>query len=148
MHRSDGSTVLAFNHSDYASPTTTETVIDRWNGRRQRDDIATHRVLVVDHLPDARRIVLCGLDPAMFQGVVDPASVIEVTAREGLRNGVSVQGAVALGQRYIQRTPLRHGEAVTVHRATNAAASPLRYEIDGAEQYRIQMAIEGGLLAR
>ncbi len=36
----------------------------------------------------------------------------------------------------------RDGDAVTVHRATNAAASPLRYEIDGAEQYRIQMAID------
>jgi proteasome lid subunit RPN8/RPN11 len=36
----------------------------------------------------------------------------------------------------------RNGEAVKVHRASNAAASPLRYEIDGAEQYRIQMAIE------
>jgi len=36
----------------------------------------------------------------------------------------------------------REGEAVGVHRATNAAASPLRYEIDGAEQYRIQMEIE------
>ncbi|MFL5865282.1 MAG: Mov34/MPN/PAD-1 family protein [Solirubrobacteraceae bacterium] len=36
----------------------------------------------------------------------------------------------------------RDGEAVTVYRARNAAASPLRYEIDGAEQYRIQMAIE------
>jgi [CysO sulfur-carrier protein]-S-L-cysteine hydrolase len=36
----------------------------------------------------------------------------------------------------------RNGEAVKVHRATNAAASPLRYEIDGAEQYRIQMAID------
>lgn len=36
----------------------------------------------------------------------------------------------------------RDGEAVTVYRATNAAASPLRYEIDGAEQYRIQMAID------
>jgi proteasome lid subunit RPN8/RPN11 len=35
----------------------------------------------------------------------------------------------------------RDGEAVSVHRATNAAASPLRYEIDGAEQYRIQMEI-------
>ncbi len=34
------------------------------------------------------------------------------------------------------------GEAVELHRATNAAASPLRYEIDGAEQYRIQMAID------
>jgi proteasome lid subunit RPN8/RPN11 len=36
----------------------------------------------------------------------------------------------------------RDGDAVTVYRAENAAASPLRYEIDGAEQYRIQMAID------
>jgi proteasome lid subunit RPN8/RPN11 len=36
----------------------------------------------------------------------------------------------------------RDGGAVRVYRATNAAASPLRYEIDGAEQYRIQMEIE------
>jgi [CysO sulfur-carrier protein]-S-L-cysteine hydrolase len=36
----------------------------------------------------------------------------------------------------------RDGEAVQVYPATNAAASPLRYEIDGAEQYRIQMQIE------
>ncbi len=36
----------------------------------------------------------------------------------------------------------RDGEAVKVYRATNAAASPLRYELDGAEQYRIQMEIE------
>jgi [CysO sulfur-carrier protein]-S-L-cysteine hydrolase len=36
----------------------------------------------------------------------------------------------------------RDGEAVTLYRAENAAASPLRYEIDGAEQYRIQMAID------
>jgi len=35
----------------------------------------------------------------------------------------------------------RDSEAVEVYRATNAAASPLRYEIDGAEQYRIQMQI-------
>ncbi len=33
------------------------------------------------------------------------------------------------------------GTAVKIYRATNAAASPLRYEIDGAEQYRIQMEI-------
>ena len=38
----------------------------------------------------------------------------------------------------------RDGEAVAVHRARNAAASPLRYEIDGMEQYRIQSAIEDG----
>ena len=36
----------------------------------------------------------------------------------------------------------RDGTGVRVYRATNAAASPLRYEIDGAEQYRIQMEIE------
>ncbi|HET9105468.1 MAG TPA: M67 family metallopeptidase [Solirubrobacteraceae bacterium] len=36
----------------------------------------------------------------------------------------------------------RDGEAVAVHPAENAAHSPLRYEIDGAEQYRIQMTID------
>ncbi len=36
----------------------------------------------------------------------------------------------------------RDGEAVKVYRAINAAASPLRYEIEGAEQYRIQMEID------
>jgi proteasome lid subunit RPN8/RPN11 len=36
----------------------------------------------------------------------------------------------------------RDGRAVGVHRARNAAASPLRYEMDGMEQYRIQTAIE------
>jgi proteasome lid subunit RPN8/RPN11 len=34
------------------------------------------------------------------------------------------------------------GAAVKMYPARNAAASPLRYEIDGAEQYRIQMAID------
>jgi proteasome lid subunit RPN8/RPN11 len=36
----------------------------------------------------------------------------------------------------------RDGEAVAVHRATNAAASPLRYIIDPAEQFRITQDIE------
>src|SRR4051812_30380612 len=36
----------------------------------------------------------------------------------------------------------RDGAAVAVHRARNAAASPLRYEMDGMEQYRIQTAID------
>jgi [CysO sulfur-carrier protein]-S-L-cysteine hydrolase len=36
----------------------------------------------------------------------------------------------------------RDGQAIKLYPAENAAASPLRYEIDGAEQYRIQMAID------
>jgi proteasome lid subunit RPN8/RPN11 len=36
----------------------------------------------------------------------------------------------------------RNGDAVSLHRATNAAASPLRYEIDGAEQIQIYNQIE------
>ena len=36
------------------------------------------------------------------------------------------------------------GRAVAVYPAVNAAASPLRYEIDPADQYRIEMAIDGG----
>ena len=38
----------------------------------------------------------------------------------------------------------RDGEAVAVHRARNAAASPLRYEIDGREQLSILDTIEDG----
>jgi proteasome lid subunit RPN8/RPN11 len=34
------------------------------------------------------------------------------------------------------------GGAVRVYRATNSAASDLRYEIDGVEQYRIQTEID------
>ena len=34
------------------------------------------------------------------------------------------------------------GRAVAVHRATNTAHSPLRYEMDGREQYALQTAIE------
>jgi [CysO sulfur-carrier protein]-S-L-cysteine hydrolase len=36
----------------------------------------------------------------------------------------------------------RDGKVVKLYRARNAAASPLRYEIDGADQYRIQMDID------
>jgi proteasome lid subunit RPN8/RPN11 len=36
----------------------------------------------------------------------------------------------------------RDGHAVALHRAANAAASPLRYEIGPKEQLRLQMAIE------
>jgi len=36
----------------------------------------------------------------------------------------------------------RDGAAVAVHPARNAAASPLRYEIEGGEQYRLLTAIE------
>ncbi len=36
----------------------------------------------------------------------------------------------------------RDGEAVAVHRATNAAASPLRYEIGARELYELTDAIE------
>ena len=36
----------------------------------------------------------------------------------------------------------RDGEAVTVHRTRNAAASALRFEIDGQEAYRVTREIE------
>jgi proteasome lid subunit RPN8/RPN11 len=36
----------------------------------------------------------------------------------------------------------RDGQAVAVHRARNAQSSPLRYEIDGRDQFRILDAIE------
>jgi [CysO sulfur-carrier protein]-S-L-cysteine hydrolase len=38
------------------------------------------------------------------------------------------------------------GEAARVYRARNAAASPLKYELDAAEQFRIQSEIEDAAL--
>jgi len=35
------------------------------------------------------------------------------------------------------------GRAVKLYRAVNAAASPLRYEVEPHDQYRIEMAIDG-----
>src|SRR5207302_7246719 len=40
----------------------------------------------------------------------------------------------------------RDGEAVRVYRARNAAASPLKYELDPTEQFRIQTEIEDAAL--
>ncbi len=37
---------------------------------------------------------------------------------------------------------VRDGRAIEVFRAANAAASPLRYEVDPQDQYRIEMAID------
>ncbi len=37
---------------------------------------------------------------------------------------------------------VRDGAAVSVHRATNAAASPLRFEVDGLELHRLLTEIE------
>jgi len=36
----------------------------------------------------------------------------------------------------------RDGVAIAVHRAVNAAASPLRYEIEPRDQFRIEMAVQ------
>jgi proteasome lid subunit RPN8/RPN11 len=36
----------------------------------------------------------------------------------------------------------RNGSAVEIYRAVNAAASPLRYEVEPHDQYRIEMAID------
>jgi acyl dehydratase len=88
------------------------------------------RTLAFDAAEDARLIGLCGLDSPVFQGVVDPASIVEIVAREGLRNGVSVAGAVALGQRYIQRAPIRHGEALTLRGRLAAAESNDRGDVE------------------
>jgi [CysO sulfur-carrier protein]-S-L-cysteine hydrolase len=35
-----------------------------------------------------------------------------------------------------------NGSAVEIHRAVNAAASPLRYEVEPHDQYQIEMAID------
>jgi len=56
--------------------------------------------------------------------------------------GTLVRQEVQLAKAELTQSAAQAGKAVAVHPAKNAAASPLRYEMDGMEQYKIQSAIE------
>mgnify|MGYP003347011109 CR=1 FL=1 len=64
------------------------------------------RQLVIDAAEQARLLGLCGIDPAVFGGMVDPVAFITIAIREGVRNGVSSKGAVNMAQTITQLRPL------------------------------------------
>lgn len=72
------------------------------------------RQLVVEAKEQARLLGLCGIDPAVFGGMVDPVAFISIAIREGVRNGVSSKGAVNMAQTITQLRPLPLDEPLTV----------------------------------
>lgn len=63
---------------------------------------------------EARLLGLCGLDPAIYGGGVDPAYFITHGINEGVLNGISVNGGVNMVQKLLVHRLLRLDEEVTV----------------------------------
>ncbi len=73
------------------------------------------RVLSVEAAEQDQLLTICGIDPAIYQGMIDPVVFITMAIREGVRNGVSSNGAVNMQQKLIQHRPMRLGEPLTVN---------------------------------
>jgi acyl dehydratase len=72
------------------------------------------RVMVVDAANEARLMRHCGIDPAVFNGHVDPSAFITFSIQEGVRNGISSNGGVNMVERLVQSRPVRLDEKITV----------------------------------
>lgn len=72
------------------------------------------RQMAVDPDEEARQLRLCGIDPALYEGCVDPVAFIGLSIQEGVRNGVSANGAVNMGTTIVQHRPVKLGEPLNV----------------------------------
>lgn len=72
------------------------------------------RTLNIDAAEQRRLIGLCGIDPAIFGDMVDPAAFISIAIREGVRNGISSRGAVNMMQTLCQHRQIRQDEPLVV----------------------------------
>ena len=74
----------------------------------------TERTLVVEAPVQAQVLRLCGIDPSLYGGQIDPAAFVRLAIDEGVRNGMSIHGGVHLSERLIQHRPGALGERLTV----------------------------------
>ncbi len=72
------------------------------------------RRFVIDAAEQKRLLTLCGIDAAIFGEEIDPIAFITLAIREGIRNGVSANGAVNMAQTITMHRPLTLGEQITV----------------------------------
>src|SRR5262245_14410088 len=72
------------------------------------------RQMTVEAADQARLLELCGIDPAVFGGCMDPAGFISLAIREGVRNRIHANGTVNMVNSLTQRRQLRLGEPLTV----------------------------------
>ncbi len=91
------------------SQTTDLDWIEPYQGLTYRD-----RNMTVAAQDQRRLLTLCGIDPAVFDGHIDPAAFITLAIQEGVRNRVHANGTVNLAQRLVQHRPLTLNEPLTV----------------------------------
>jgi len=72
------------------------------------------RPMTVDAAEQDRLVGLCGLDPAVFGGCMDPAGFISLAIQEGVRNHIHANGTVNMVNTLIQHRQMRLGEPLTV----------------------------------
>lgn len=80
-----------------------------WAGFRYQS-----RTIVVDVAEEDRQLALCGIDPAIYRGALDPSAFISLAIQEGVRNGISANGGVNMVQTLMQAQPLPRGDTLTV----------------------------------
>lgn len=72
------------------------------------------RQMTVEAEEQARLIELCGIDPMIFGGCMDPSGFISLAIQEGVRNRVHANGTVNMVNTLVQHRQVRLGEPLTV----------------------------------
>lgn len=72
------------------------------------------RRFIPDAAEERRLLAICGTDPALFGGGLDPATFITLAIEEQVRNGISSSGGVNMVQWLVVEDLPRFGEEVTV----------------------------------
>ncbi|MCC7083286.1 MAG: MaoC family dehydratase [Burkholderiales bacterium] len=72
------------------------------------------REMTVEAGEQERLLALCGIDPALFAGAMDPAGFISLAIQEGVRNRVHANGTVNMINSIRQDRPTALGEPLVV----------------------------------
>lgn len=83
--------------------------IDPYAGFTYTEDVIQ---VTAEHQHD--KLAVCGIQPAVFDGSVDPSFFIGIAIHAGIRSGITAEGNVNMLQTIIQHRPAMLGEMLTV----------------------------------
>lgn len=72
------------------------------------------QTIIVEAGEQARMLRACGIDPAIYEGVADPAFFIGLAIHAGVNSGISANGSVNMMQSLVQHCPARLDEEITI----------------------------------
>ena len=72
------------------------------------------RVMTVEAEEQQRLLRVCGIDPLVYDGKIDPAGFISLAIQEGVRNKVHANATVNMEQHLLQHRQMKLGENLTV----------------------------------